>query len=51
MKAAIAQLEISLATMQHNAPINDDAGNADQAALERANAESYSKAITALKAL
>jgi len=50
MKPAIAQLQISLDIVENNARINESQGNAEQATLERANAESYRKAISALNA-
>lgn len=49
MLAAIVELEIALATMENNAPINEAAGKLEQAALERANAESYLKALEVLQ--
>ncbi len=51
MQPAITLLEIEVATMENNIPINEAAGNVEQAALERANAESYRAAITALRAI
>lgn len=49
MKASISQLEIALATMENNEPINRREGNIEQADLELANAEDYRMAIEVLK--
>lgn len=49
MEAAITQLEINLATIKNNAPINEAEGNTAHAALKRANAASYQTAIGMLK--
>ena len=50
-QAAIAQLGISADVCENNAPIHEAEGNAEQAALSRANAESYRAGIEALKSL
>lgn len=49
MEAAIAQLEVSAETCENNAPIWEAEGNHEQAALSRANAESYRAAICQLR--
>lgn len=49
MEHAIAQLEISLKTVETNAPINEREGNVEQARLERECAEEYRAAIAKLK--
>jgi hypothetical protein len=46
--AAISQLMISAENCENNAPIHEAEGNVEQAALSRANAESYRAAIAAL---
>jgi hypothetical protein len=46
--AAIAELTRSAETCEHNAPIHEADGNAEQAALSRANAANYRAAIEAL---
>jgi hypothetical protein len=48
MNEAITLLQINLETMLNNAPINESRGNIEQAELERANAQSYLKAIELL---
>lgn len=48
VSAAVATLQIALDTVENNAPINEAAGNVEQAALERANAESFRKALAIL---
>lgn len=45
---ALATLRIALDAVETNAPINEAAGNVEQAALERANAESFRQAIELL---
>jgi hypothetical protein len=47
-EAAIAELDRSAETCEHNAPIHEAEGNAEQAALSRANAQGYRAAIEAL---
>jgi hypothetical protein len=46
--AAIAQLTVAAETCENNAPIHEREGNTEQAALSRANAEDYRKAIDLL---
>ena len=46
---AIAELQRSAEICEHNAPIHEAEGNAEQAALSRANAASYRAAVTALE--
>jgi hypothetical protein len=46
--AAIAELARAAETCEHNAPIHEAEGNAEQAALSRANAANYRAAIEAL---
>lgn len=48
LSAAVATLQIALGTVENNAPINEAAGNIEQAALERNNAESFRKALAIL---
>jgi hypothetical protein len=50
MKAAIAQLEISLAVMITNEPINRAEGKTEQADLEAVNASEIRQALAVLKA-
>lgn len=50
MKAAIAELEIALETMETNEPINRASGDIEQADLEAANAADYRQALAVLKA-
>lgn len=50
MKHAIARLEISLAAVEHNAPIHEAAGDLEQAQLDRESAASYRAAIALLSA-
>jgi hypothetical protein len=50
MNAAIATLEITLATMENNEPINRAAGNIDQADLEARNADEIRAALELLRA-
>lgn len=45
MKAAIAQLQISLDIVETSAPINEREGNYEQALLERKNAEDFRNAM------
>mgnify|MGYP001191846849 CR=1 FL=1 len=47
--AAIAQLSVSAETCENNAPIHEAEGNAEQAALSRANAVAYRSAIATLE--
>ena len=49
MQSAIESLRIAAEVCEHNAPLNDAAGNADQAAIERKNAAEYRAAIEVLK--
>lgn len=46
---AIAQLKVSLETVENNAPINERESNLEQAKLERECAESYRAAIEKLE--
>ncbi|WP_282348025.1 hypothetical protein [Pseudomonas sp. PS01301] len=46
--AAVATLQNALAVVDNNAPINEAAGNLEQAALERASAESFRQALAVL---
>jgi|GEM_PF-820015 len=48
--SAITQLDISARTCEGNAPAHEAMGNAEQAALSRANAASYRAAIARLQA-
>ena len=48
---AITQLTISAETLEHNAPIYDREGNAEQADYARAKANAYRAAITALRGI
>ena len=50
MKAAIAQLEISLDVMVTNEPINRAEGKTEQADLEAVNASEIRQALAVLKA-
>jgi len=50
MKAAIAQLQISLETLEHNEPINRAEGNEGQADLESTNAADIRQALAILSA-
>lgn len=50
MKAAITQLEISLATLVNNEPINRSEGNIEQAELEAKNAAEIRQALAVLNA-
>ena len=50
MKAAIAQLEISLETLEHNEPIWRQEGNAEQADVAASNAADIRQALAVLKA-
>jgi len=50
MKAAIAQLEVSLETLVTNEPINRREGNTEQADMEAVNASEIRQAIAILKA-
>jgi hypothetical protein len=50
MKAAIAELEIALETMETNEPINRAEGNVEQADMEAVNAADYRQALAVLKA-
>lgn len=47
-ESAIAQLEVSAATCENNAPIWEAEGNQEQAATSRQNAEDYRAAIQVL---
>lgn len=47
--AAIEQLRVSAETCEGNAPIHEAMGNAEQAALSRANAANYRAAIARLQ--
>jgi len=49
MEHAIAELEISLATAENNAPIWEAEGNLEQAAASRAHAESFRAALALLR--
>ena len=49
MEYAIAQLEVSLAIAENNAPIWEAEGNHEQAAASRAHAESFRAAIARLR--
>lgn len=51
MEHAIAQLEVSLACVENNAPINEREGNLEQAQLERECAASYRAALDVLRGL
>jgi hypothetical protein len=48
--AAIAELSRAAETCEHNAPIHEAEGNAEQAAFSRANAANYRAAIETLHA-
>lgn len=48
LDAAVSNLQIALGIVENNAPINEAAGNTEQAALERENAESFHKALKLL---
>ena len=50
MKAAIAQLEISLNVLEGNEPINRSNGNVEQAELEAKNAADIRQALAILRA-
>ena len=50
MKAAIAQLQISLETLENNEPINRAEGNEEQADLESRNAADIRQALAILNA-
>lgn len=50
LAGALATLRIALDTVETNAPINEAAGNVEQAALERENAASFREAIQLLDA-
>ena len=50
MKAAIAQLEISLSALETNEPINRAEGNEEQADLEATNAADIRQALAVLAA-
>lgn len=50
MTAAIANLEIDLATMENNEPINRREGKEDQADLEAKNAAEIRQALAILRA-
>ena len=49
MEYAIAQLEVSLATAEKNAPVWEAEGNHEQAAASRAHAESFRLALAQLR--
>jgi hypothetical protein len=51
MKAAIAQLEISLHTLENNEPINRVEGNIEQADLELESASEIRQALASLNAV
>ncbi len=48
LSGAVATLRIALDAVETNAPIHEAAGNAEQAALSRANAESFRQALQVL---
>lgn len=50
MKAAITTLEIALATLENNEPINRREGRASQADLEARNAAEIRQALVVLRA-
>jgi hypothetical protein len=50
MPQVIAELTRAAETCEHNAPIHEAEGNAEQAALSRANAANYRAAIEVLAA-
>lgn len=47
-EAAISQLIVNAETCENNAPIHESEGHSEQAALSRANAESYRAAVELL---
>lgn len=49
LNPAIAELQRSAETCEHNAPIHEAEGNAEQAELSRRNAASYRAAVTVLE--